>query len=439
MKNFPVRPFAGIALSSGLFLAACAVQAQTQTMPDAQIESNVLRALAGAPELSTQNIQTTTVYGTVTITGNVATDADRTKAENLVARALGVKKVVDELALGDAPATSDPNAPQTAGMAPGEMGAPPQDAGGPPQDAQGQNLVLQSDGTYAPAPPPDAGQDGMAAPQQQAQNDQAPPPGYNNEAPPQGYGAQGPPQGYGNQAPPQGYGDPSQQGRQPMYQNGPPQGYAPQGGQRGGIPVVVPAGAMLRIRINRGIDSQHIKPGTPFDGVVLSDVPADGTIAIPRGATVTGVVAAAEKTKALSGQGGLSLQITGISLGGQVFPVQSDTWQRTGADKTTSTVNHAVGLGVLGAVVGAVAGGGAGAAIGAGVGAGAGVAASAGSPRGQVIVPPESVLVFHLAAPAPVRTVSEQEMARLSYAAGPVQPAPRRYARPGYYPYPGAY
>ena len=42
-----------------------------ETMPDSQVEANVLKALAGAPELASQNITTNTVYGVVTLTGNV--------------------------------------------------------------------------------------------------------------------------------------------------------------------------------------------------------------------------------------------------------------------------------------------------------------------------------------------------------------------------------
>jgi hypothetical protein len=54
-----------------------------------------------------------------------------------------------------------------------------------------------------------------------------------------------------------------------------------------------------------------------------------------------------------------------------------------------------------------------------------------------VVVPPEAVIAFQLAQPAVVQTVSEQEMARLAYAAGPApqQPQMRRYYSPyyGYY------
>src|SRR5579875_930138 len=108
MSRKALSPIGHSVLAGSLMLASAAIaqdQAKPGTMPDAQIEANVLRALASAPELSTQNIQSSTVYGTVTLTGNVHDEEMRTKAENLVARAPGVAKVVDELTLGDTPAS----------------------------------------------------------------------------------------------------------------------------------------------------------------------------------------------------------------------------------------------------------------------------------------------------------------------------------------------
>src|SRR6202789_3211553 len=98
----------GAVLVAGFALSVANAQTgDSPTVPDAQVEANVLRQLASAPELSTQNIQTTSVYGVVTLSGNVHDEAMRTKAENLAASALGVKKVVDELTLGDAPAAAN--------------------------------------------------------------------------------------------------------------------------------------------------------------------------------------------------------------------------------------------------------------------------------------------------------------------------------------------
>jgi hypothetical protein len=404
-------------LAAGLMSGGAAIWAQSSpvqgsstTLPDAQIESNVLRALASAPELSSQNIQTSTVYGTVTLTGNVHDEAMRTKAENLVARAQGVQKVVDELVLGDTP----PAPVGEQAMQDDQNGAP---ANGQPDGPQ--HMVLQSDGTYAPA------QAGA-------------PPAYQNGAPPpdqrqmQGQGAP-PPEGYeGQQGPPDG--------RQPMNQGyGPPANGAPiPGGQQAGIPVTVPPGSILRIRINRGLDSNHIQAGAAFDGTVLTDIVAGGQVAIPRGATVSGEVVGAKKAGTFKGQGQLELQIDSLTLGGQVYPLHTEVWAATGQDKTGGTVGATVGTSAFGAILGGIVGGGAGAAIGAGAGAGVGLAGSAATPRGQIIIPPESVLTFRTADPTTVQTVSEREMQRLSYQAGPPQPngPPQvRYYSPyyGYY------
>ncbi len=492
----------GAALMSGLALVCASpvvvAAQQISAVPDAQVEANVLKALAAVPELSAQDIQSSTVYGVVTLSGTVQSESLRTKAENLVARTSGVKKVVDELSLGT---------PSAASNTPGES------AGAPAAGDQSSQPALQSDGSYAPQPAQPAAPYEGAPPQQGANGGYgAPDPG--NGAPGNGQPAYGAPQpypaqpnagqpaygqpygqppanqpgygqpgyppagqpGYGqpNGAPPNysqpGYnqpaygqpGAPPNYGNQPGYppnygQNAPPppqygqQGYAatqppyaPQGGQQAGMQVTVPAGALLRIRVNRGIDSNHIKPGTPFDGTVLNDVTTTGEVAIPRGASVQGVVVDAKKAGALKGEGELALQINTVTLGGTNFPLTTDLWERQGADKSVRTVNSALGLGVLGAIVGGVAGGGAGAAVGAGVGAGVGVAGSASSPGGRIIVPPEAVLTFHTAQPTVVRTVSEQEMQRLAYAAGPgpgAQPVVRRryyspYYAPAPYPYP---
>ena len=408
--------FGGILLAAGLAASAVAQTSGGATMPDAQVESNVLRQLASAPELSTQNIQSTTVYGVVTLSGNVHDEAMRTKAENLAARSLGVKKVVDELTLGDSPVASNDQPAQ--GQQPqGDPNDPAAMNGNQaPTDAPGPNMVLQSDGTYAPAAP-----DQQPVPQEQTNNDQ-PQPGYGNQAPPDG--PQGPP-------------------HQPMY-NGYAQGSngGPYAGQKAGLAVTVPGGTPLQVRINRGLDSNDVQPGTPFTGILLNDVVTGGAVAIPRGAMVSGVVVDAKKVGVLKGRGELSLQLTSLTLGGQVYPLNSVVWNAHGRDKTSGTVNSAVGMGALGALFGAVAGGGAGAAIGAGVGAGVGVSGSAASPNGRVILPPESVLPFALADPVNVTTVSQQEMARLSFAAGPPQRPVvyrRRYYSPqyGYYYGPG--
>ena len=98
------------------------------------------------------------------------------------------------------------------------------------------------------------------------------------------------------------------------------------GGQEAGIAVTVPAGALLRMRINQTLNSAQAKPGDRFDGIVVNDVVAGGAVAIPRGATVQGKVVDAKKSGALAGRGELSLQLTQVTLGAQSYPIVSDVW-----------------------------------------------------------------------------------------------------------------
>ena len=129
---------------------------KSSVVSDAQVEANVLKALASAPQLANQQITTTTVYGEVTLSGSVVDEPTRVMAETLASRAPGVKKVVDELTLSA-------NQALTQGTS-----VPPDDA------AMGTNPNLQSDGTMAPpwqqspAPPtqrqPPDNQNAQAAP-----------------------------------------------------------------------------------------------------------------------------------------------------------------------------------------------------------------------------------------------------------------------------------
>jgi len=388
-------------LTASLLLGDGAAFAQTKpaAMPDAQIEANVLKALAGAPELADQSITSTTVYGTVTLNGTVRDEPSRDLAEHLAANAAGVQKVVDQLVIGTtAPANND-------------------------SQQAGTNPNLQSDGTMAPP-------QGQNPP---AQNSASPSGAPQNGAPPQ--------QG---QYPPQQAGPyPPSYGRPPYRQPYPPQyPQQPYVAQKGGDAVVVPSGSSVRVRINQGMNSKNTAPGTTFDGVVLSDVVAGGSIAIPRGASITGTVVDAHTAGQLGGKGELKLQLTNVSFGGRTYPLVTDFWWHQGVDKTGNTVGTTVGLASVGALIGAVAGGGVGAAVGAGVGGVAGLGVSSASGRGEAGIPPEAIVTFHLTQPADVTTVSQAELNRLG--AGMPQPqqqpqVQRRYPPPppppGYYPY----
>ena len=394
-------------------------QASAVPVPDAQIEANVLKALASSPELADQAIKSTTVYGTVTLSGTVRDKASRDLAEKLVSNAPNVKKVVDELTISaETPAI--------------ESAQPANDSEPPQADDQGTNPNLQSDGTLAPAQP----QQDEAAPNPSA-GQQTPAPPY----PPQ---AQGPPQP--GAYPPQQAGAYPPRSTQPGYQQPytqpypqqpygqPPYNQRPYVEQRAGKAVVVPTGTVIRVRINQRLDSKHTAPGTVFDGVVLNDVFAGSSVAIPRGATIEGKVVDVHKAGNYKGKGTISLQLTQLLLGGTTYPLVTNDWTQYGADKTGQTVNNTVGLGAFGALIGAVAGGGAGAAVGAGVGTVAGLGVSSASRRGEAAIPSEAILPFHLDQPAALTTVSQAELNRLSNNVPP--PGYPQQMRQRYYPPP---
>ncbi len=448
-----IRSMRLAALAVGMIAMPSVVMAQG-SLPDAQVEANVLKALATAPELANESIRTTTVYGTVTLSGSVRDEALRTRAENLAANASGVKKVVDEMTLGSAPAAA--NLPPTDPATMQDQAPPP-----PQQDDQsGTNPLLQSDGTMAPSPGAQGQQPQMAQdqPQMSQPSDQQPNQQLDQPQMPMTY-PNGHPVNPGGDPNAAG-GDPNAQapanaqqnpyGAPPQYPQRYPQQYAqaPYGGQAAGVPVTVPTGTLIRIRVNQPLSSNHSKPGMTFDGIVVNDIVAGGAVAIPRGAAVQGKVVDAKPSGALKGRGELSLQLTQVMMGGKVYPINSNLWAHNGSDKTIETVNKTAGFGAVGALLGAAGGGGVGAAVGGGIGAAVGLGSSASSGGGQVFVPSEGIVTFNLAQEAAVTTVSEQEMQRLAYGvpAGvqPGYPMRRRVyytpgTYPGYYYYPGYY
>ena len=230
--------------------------------------------------------------------------------------------------------------------------------------------------------------------------------------------------------------------QQQGYSQQAPYGYAPQGGQPGGQNVTIAPGVVLPVRITRWLSSGDAQPGSTFNAVVENDIIANNLIAIPRGAEVQGTVVEAKGAGALKGRGSLTLQLTSLHLGGQIIPLQSQTFTVEGHDKAAQSINSTIGGAALGAIIGAIAGRGTGAAIGAGVGGAAGLGASAASGGGNAHIPAEALLRFPLTAPVNLVTVSEAEMQRLGSYAGP-EGARRPLPPPDYgygpYPYPGPY
>jgi hypothetical protein len=405
-----------IALGCAIAIAQDAGAAQTGQRSDGQIEMDVVHALDGSNALKNDLITAATVQGEVTLSGTVASSADSQLAESIASHVQGVTKVKNNLQVGNvqaaADAANDANAGQQQAADDSQAQEPAQPA---PQDNGQQQPPApdQSQQGMAPPPPPPPARPQYAPPY-------PPPPPYGYPYAPYGY----PPPGY----PPQPY---AQQQQQPY----PQQPQAPQYKQANG-PVTVPQGTLVQVRTSEAVASKRAKDGEPVQFTLIRDVAVGGVLAIPRGATLHGVITEVKNSGALGGSPELALKLVSLDLGGQNYPIDSDQFKVKGPNKAGRTAGSALGGAILGAIIGGAVGRGEGAAIGAGAGAAAGTAASAASPGPNAWIPAEALVTFHIAAPVTVNPVSQEEAARL--AAGLYPGGPNLYRR-GYYGYPYPY
>jgi hypothetical protein len=391
------------ALSGAMVLAqdmsaAEASSQQAAARSDSQIEMDVVHALDASPALKNDLITAATIQSEVTLSGTVSSESSRKLAASLAGQVQGVTNVHNNLQVGN---------PQQAADASYQQNAQPEENAGPPAPEAVQ-------------PAPEAGQ-----------------PTAENEPPASGYPQEAQPEqaqpGYPEAQQPQGAYPPPPPG-EPQYAPAQPQ---PPVYERARGPVTVPPGTLLQLRTNEPVNSKRAKEGTPVDFLVIQDVAVGGVLAIPRGATVHGVVTEVKKAGALGGSPELALQLTSLDLGGQSYPLDSNQFRVKGPDKAGSTVGHAFSGAILGALIGGAADRGFGAAVGAGAGAAAGTAASAASPGPGIWIPAEARVDFHLQAPLTVRPVSPREAARLAqglYQGGPALYR-RGYPPPPPYPY----
>ena len=395
---------------------------------DGQIEMDVVHALDASQPLKNDLITAATIQGEVTLSGTVSLESSKTLAEQIVKGVAGVTAVHNNLNVGN-PA-NDPNA-QNGAMVDPNAGAP-ETGGQTPAPYSSAEPQVTNPG-YEQKPPAN----GQGQPPQYGQ--QNPSYGYGqNRYQNNGYGQNGYAQNYGNGQ--YQYSGSGQYGYQQPYrqQYNRPQYQMPSG------PVTIPAGTLVQVRTAEAVSSKSAVEGTPVQFTVIRDVTSGGALAIPRGATVHGVVTEVRQAGQLAGSPELALRLTSLDMGGRSYPIASDLFRVKGPSKTGRTVGNVVGGALLGAIVGGVAGGGAGAAIGGVAGGTVGTAASAATHGPNAWIPAEALVTFHLADPVTVSAVTPDEANRL--AQGLNQGGPQlhqRYAQPPYgygayaYPYGG--
>jgi outer membrane lipoprotein SlyB len=156
----------------------------------------------------------------------------------------------------------------------------------------------------------------------------------------------------------------------------------------------IPARTEIHVRMIDALNSGRATPGDMFHGTLAEPIVVSGKQLFPKGADVTGTVAAVHASGRLTDPGELSLILNTISSGGVASSVTVQPLQIKGQSHAKSNATKAGGGAALGAIIGGIAGGGKGAAIGAGVGAAAGTGAAAATGKKEAVVDSEAVLNF---------------------------------------------
>jgi hypothetical protein len=310
---------------------------------DAQVASDVTDKIKADNSVPDKQLTIAANGGTVTLSGNVSSDAARNAAASDAGQVAGVKTVINNLQVAPVSAANQ---------------APPQQAGNYPP----------------PAPAPPAREERRPSPRTREKN-LRPSSGNNNGD-----------DNSRNSNPSNGNGNDSAQSSAPPAPAPPP---VPQ-------KVTVPSGTQLSIRLNDEVDSEKAQVGDIFHGSLSAPITIDDETVLPTTADVEGRVVDVKSAGKFAGQSVLTLELTKLIMNGRTYSLQTDQWTKSGTGRGKATAAKVGGGAAVGAILGGILGGGKGAAIGATAGAGAGTGVSAVGKGQQIILHPEQVIAFQL-------------------------------------------
>jgi BON domain-containing protein len=308
-----------------------------RTPTDAKLTSDVQSQIQSDQSITNKDqITVQATGGVITLSGTVASDAERSLAGIDAGKVAGVKTVVNNL-----------------------QSAPPVMAQTPPP-------VEQTPPAPAPTPAPEKKEHKRAKPNAGRPNDQ-------DQAPaPAPVVAQNEP---------------------PAEQAAPPPPPPPPPVQK----VTIPDGTQLAVRLVEALDSGRNHGGDVFHGTLAQPIVVGDKVVIPANSDVTGQVTDAKDAGHFSGNSSLALKLTTLTVNGKTYQISSDQFSQQGKGRGKNTAAKVGGGAAVGALIGGLIGGGKGAAIGAGVGAGGGTAAQGVTKGQQVTLASESIVNFKLA------------------------------------------
>jgi serine/threonine-protein kinase len=181
----------------------------------------------------------------------------------------------------------------------------------------------------------------------------------------------------------------------------PPQQQQQQAAPASAPAVLIPAGTGITVRTIDVIKTGRSFNGQRFAASVEAPVLANGSVVIPRGAHAQVEVVESAESGHFKGRPVLELRLVSVAVQGRLRPVASDIVAKEGTSRGKTTAVVVGGAAAVGGAIGGIFHHKRGAAEGAAAGAGAGAGAEAVT-RGEVEIPSETKLDFHLRSAVPV-------------------------------------
>jgi hypothetical protein len=152
---------------------------------------------------------------------------------------------------------------------------------------------------------------------------------------------------------------------------------------------VIPAGQELDVRLGTTLSSKTAKVEQRFEATTVADMTQNGSVLIPAGSTVRGVVSGADPADRIHRAGSLTLSFDEMTVRGRTYDMRA---MATNVFESGGIRDEGVTAGIgagAGAILGGVLGGLKGAILGAVIGAGGAIVATEGKdielPAGSII------------------------------------------------------
>ena len=162
--------------------------------------------------------------------------------------------------------------------------------------------------------------------------------------------------------------------------------------------VTMPAGTILRVRIDDALSTAKNSIGDPFTGTLVEPVVMNGEEVLPARTRFKGHVTTSVRSNRLQGRAAFGITLDGYELRGSQHPVITSLDAQTSDAYKKQNIELIGGGAGLGTLIGAVAGGGKGAAIGTGAGTAGGYATG----KRDVTIAADTVFSFVLTVPVPL-------------------------------------